>query len=99
MLPDTGRSCERGITWVLIEARFKGRSHRADTSAVVRLADCRQGVDRINQAEEGLLGDSKKSVVGLDCNAGAATAELFEDAPRSREQSNPYTHAGVSRRA
>jgi hypothetical protein len=25
----------------------------------------------------------KKSVVGLDCNAAAKTAKLFEDAPRS----------------
>jgi hypothetical protein len=25
-----------------------------------------------------------KSVVGLDCNAGATTAEFFEDATRSR---------------
>jgi hypothetical protein len=26
----------------------------------------------------------KKSVVGLDCNAGAMTAQFFEDGPRSR---------------
>jgi hypothetical protein len=36
-----------------------------------------QGADRASRAP-------RKSVVGLDCNARATTAEFFEDAPRLR---------------
>jgi hypothetical protein len=49
---------------------------RSDACGVASARE-NSGVD-----QEGLA--PKKSAVGLDCNAGATTAEFLEDVPRSR---------------
>jgi hypothetical protein len=70
------RDCTRGEVRSGRSAPQLGLLGRSDASGVAN-ARGNSGADRVGRAP-------KKSVVGLDCNARATTAEFFEDAPRSR---------------